>query len=56
MTKIENNGKVIFGATVNVLDLDSNKKITYKLVGQDEVDIKKNLIFLKVYWHINRKR
>ena len=47
VTKIENNGKVIFGATVNVLDLDSNKKITYKLVGQDEADIKKNLIFFK---------
>ena len=47
VTKIENNGKVIFGATVNVLDLDLNKKITYKLVGQDEADIKKNLIFFK---------
>ena len=46
VTKIENNGKVIW-ATVNVLDLDLNKKITYKLVGQDEADIK-NLIFLKV--------
>ena len=30
-----------------MLDLDSNKKITYKLVGQDEADIKKNLIFFK---------
>ena len=28
-------------------DLEADKKITYKLVGQDEADIKKNLIFFK---------
>ena len=47
VTKIENDGKVIFGATVEVQDLDNDKKITYRLVGQDEADIKKNLIFFK---------
>ena len=47
VTKIENNGKVIFGSTVKLLDLESDKKINYKLVGQDEADIKKNLIFFK---------
>ena len=47
VTKIENNGKVIFGSTVKVQDLESDKTITYKLVGQDEADIKKNLIFFK---------
>ncbi len=47
VTKIENNGKVIFGSTVQLKDLDTDKKITYKLVGQDEADIKKNLIFFK---------
>tara|TARA_B100000212_G_C27154278_1_gene438868 strand:+ start:203 stop:691 length:489 start_codon:yes stop_codon:yes gene_type:complete len=47
VTKIENNGKVIFGATVKVQDLDTNKKISYRLVGQDEADIKKNLVFFK---------
>ena len=47
VTKIENNGKVIFGSTVTVQDLESDKTITYKLVGQDEADIKKNLIFFK---------
>ena len=47
VTKIENTGKVIFGATVKLQDLETNKKITYKLVGQDEADIKKNLIFFK---------
>jgi len=47
VTKIENNGKVIFGSTVQVQDLETNKKISYKLVGQDEADISKNLIFYK---------
>ncbi len=47
VTKIENTGKVIFGATVKLEDLETSKKITYKLVGQDEADIKKNLIFFK---------
>ena len=47
VTKIENEGKVIFGSTVKVQDLETNKKITYKLVGQDEADIAKNLIFYK---------
>ena len=47
VTKIENDGKVVFGSTVKVQDLESNKEITYKLVGQDEADISKNLIFYK---------
>ena len=47
VTKIENDGKVIFGSTVNLKDLDTEKEITYKLVGQDEADIKKNLIYFK---------
>ena len=47
VTKIENNGKVIFGSTVKLQDLNTEKKINYKLVGQDEADIKKNLIFFK---------
>ena len=47
VTKIDNDGKVIFGSTVKVQDLESNKKISYKLVGQDEANISKNLIFYK---------
>ena len=47
VTKIENNGKVIFGSTVKVQDLKNNNQISYRLVGQDEADIKKNLIFFK---------
>tara|TARA_Y100001970_G_scaffold242005_1_gene306038 strand:+ start:1307 stop:1783 length:477 start_codon:yes stop_codon:yes gene_type:complete len=47
VTKIDNDGKVIFGSTIKVLDLETNKQISYRLVGQDEADIKKNLIFFK---------
>ena len=47
VTKTENDGKVIFGSTVKVQDLETDKKISYRLVGQDEADIKKNLIFFK---------
>ena len=47
VTKIENVGKVIFGCTVVVQDLESNKAINYRLVGQDEADISKNQIFYK---------
>ena len=47
VTKIENDGKVIFGSTVKAQDLETKKTITYKLVGQDEADIKNNLIFFK---------
>ena len=45
--KIENNGNVIFGSTVTVKDLEINKKQTYKIVGRDEADISKNLIYYK---------
>ena len=47
VTKIENEGKVIFGSTVKLQDLNTETEIIYKLVGQDEADIKKNLIFFK---------
>ena len=47
VTKIENDGKVIFGSTVKVKDLETDKKISYKLVGQDEADTKKNLVFFR---------
>ena len=36
--------KVIFGATVEVMDLENSKKFTYKIVGTDEADIENNLI------------
>ena len=47
VTKIENNGNVIFGATVTVQDLEIKGKKTYKIVGKDEADVSKNLIYFK---------
>jgi len=47
VTKIENDGKVIFGSTTKLKDLETDKEISYKLVGQDEANIKENLIFFK---------
>ena len=47
VTKIENDGKVIFGSTVKVQDLETKKKFLTDLVGQDEADIKKNLVFFR---------
>ena len=47
VTKINNDGKVIFGSTVYLQNLDTNEKINYKLVGKDEADLKKKLIFFQ---------
>ena len=47
VTKIENNGNVIFGSTVTVESLEEKKETRYKIVGQDEADISKNLIYFK---------
>ena len=44
---MENTGNVIFGATVSVLDLENKKKIKYKIVGKDEADISKDLIYFR---------
>jgi len=47
ITKIENTGKVVFGSTVTVKDLDKENKISFKIVGKDEADVSKNLIYFK---------
>jgi len=47
VTKLENKDNVVFGSTVDLLDLESNKKKTYKIVGKDESDIKKNFIYFR---------
>jgi len=47
VTKITNNGKVIFGTTVGLINLDTDEEVTYRIVGHDEADIKKNLISVK---------
>jgi transcription elongation factor GreA len=44
--EIPNSGKVIFGTTVTVFDCDNENEITYKIVGEDESDIKENKVSL----------
>lgn len=40
VTQINAGGKVIFGATVEIEDIDSGATVTYQIVGEDEADIK----------------
>ena len=47
VTKINNDGKVIFGSTVYLQNLDTNEKIDYKIVGKDEANLEKKLIFFQ---------
>ena len=47
VTKIINEGKIIFGSTVFLQNLDTNEKIKYKIVGKDEADLKQKLIYFK---------
>ena len=47
VTKITNDGKIIFGSTVYLENLDNGKKLYYKIVGKDEADLKKKLIYFK---------
>jgi transcription elongation factor GreA len=47
VTKINNDGKVIFGSTVYLQNLDTSENIEYKLVGKDEADLEKKLIFFQ---------
>jgi len=47
VTKLKKKDNVIFGSTVDLVDLENNKKKTYKIVGEDEADLKKNLIYFK---------
>ena len=47
VTKINNDGKVIFGSTVYLENLDTAEKISYKIVGKDEADLKKKLIYFQ---------
>jgi transcription elongation factor GreA len=44
VTEIDAKGKVVFGSTVDLLDVQANKEITYQIVGEDEADISAGLI------------
>jgi transcription elongation factor GreA len=47
VTTMPNHGKVIFGATVELYDIDTKKTVTYKLVGADEADLEQGMISFK---------
>ena len=47
VTKISNDGKVIFGSTVYLINLDTNENENYKIVGKDEANIENKLIYFK---------
>ena len=44
ITKVDANGRVVFGATVEIEDVESEKKVTYQIVGEDEASIKEGRI------------
>lgn len=44
VTSIPNTGKVIFGTTVDIINVDTEEKVTYKIVGDDEANVKVNKI------------
>ena len=45
--KLTNEGKVVFGSTVFLENLDTQESINYKIVGRDEADLKNKLIYFK---------
>ena len=47
VTKLEKKNNVIFGSTVNLINLENNEKKTYKIVGKDEADMTKNYIYFR---------
>ena len=44
VTTLEQNGKVVFGVTVDVADEETGDELSYQIVGDDEADIKNNMI------------
>lgn len=47
VTSINNTGKIIFGVTVDLMNLDNEEEVVYQIVGDDEADIKINKISIK---------
>jgi len=47
VSKLNNEGKIIFGSTVFLENLDTGEKISYKIVGKDEADLKQKLIYFQ---------
>ena len=45
VTKLEKSNKVIFGSTISVKDLETDKESKFQIVGRDEADVKNGLVF-----------
>ncbi len=46
-TQVDAGGRVVFGATVELLNLDSDEEVRYQIVGEDEADIKQGLVSIQ---------
>lgn len=44
IAKISHTGKVIFGCTVTIVNIETEEEVTYKIVGEDEADVKSGKI------------
>ena len=44
VTTMNANGKVIFGTTIDVVELDNDQELTFQIVGEDEADYKKGML------------
>lgn len=44
VTKINAGGRIVFGATVDLINVETDEEVTYQIVGEDEADIKQHLI------------
>ena len=44
VTTMPRTGKVIFGTTIDLVNLETDETVTYRIVGEDEADVKQNLI------------
>ncbi len=47
VTTIDAQGKVIFGATVSLVNIETDEEVTYRIVGQDEADIKQGMVSIQ---------
>ena len=44
VSKLDTGGRIVFGATVDLADEETGDEVTYQIVGEDEADIKANMI------------
>ncbi len=44
VTQVDAGGRVVFGATVELLNLNTDEEVRYQIVGEDEADIKQGRV------------